>query len=209
MKSSTLSHGLLCALAYSATNHTTAAHIPTKENLHGISSLFDFRPETAKPLRELAEVLFRTHDSRSTLSSGDRELIASYVSFLNECDFCHKTHGAVAKQLLKNNNIVDAVKKDIHTAPISEKLKILLIIAGKIQKGGKSVTTDDVLLAKKHGATDHDYHDTVLIASAFCMYNRYVDGHALLHTPTDPKFYEQAGERIAEHGYMHNTAQKS
>jgi hypothetical protein len=95
---------------------------------------------------------------------------------------------------------VDAVCSDYLTAPVSDKLKALLAIAGKVQKGGKNVTAEDVSEAKAAGATDIEIHDTVLIAAAFCMFNRYVDGLACL-TPTDQNFYDQVGARIARTGY--------
>ena len=66
---------------------------------------------------------------------------------------------------------------------------------------GRSVSDSDVAEARRHGATDNEIHDTVLIAAAFCMYNRYVDGLATW-TPTDPRAYDEMGERIVEHGYL-------
>jgi alkylhydroperoxidase/carboxymuconolactone decarboxylase family protein YurZ len=94
------------------------------------------------------------------------------------------------------------VKKDPSTAIISNKLKALLNIAAKVQKGGKNVLGVDIEVAKKEGATDLEIHDTVLIAAAFCMFNRYVDG---LDTwaPQDRQFYVDRGPRRAEEGYSH------
>jgi hypothetical protein len=54
------------------------------------------------------------------------------------------------------------------------------------------------------GATDLEIHDTVLIAAAFCMYNRYVDGLAT-SAPRDPEFYIATGARLAEEGYANST----
>jgi hypothetical protein len=79
-------------------------------------------------------------------------------------------------------------------------MKALLNIAGKVQESGKLVTNEDVAEARKHGASDRDIHDTVLIAATFSMFNRYVDGLASL-TPTDPKEYEAMGKRLATLGY--------
>jgi hypothetical protein len=75
-----------------------------------------------------------------------------------------------------------------------------LRVAGKVQQGGKMVTPDDIENAKKHGATDKDIHDTVLIAAAFCMFNRYVDGLGAT-TPTDLSTYPPRAKQIAENGY--------
>jgi alkylhydroperoxidase/carboxymuconolactone decarboxylase family protein YurZ len=84
---------------------------------------------------------------------------------------------------------------------VSRKLKALLTIAGKVQQGGKNVMTVDVDRARAEGATDKEIHDAVLIAAAFCMFNRYVDGLATL-TPTDADAYDQMGQRMARQGYV-------
>jgi uncharacterized peroxidase-related enzyme len=174
-------------------------HIDLPEGVPGIRSAMNYRPETAGPLNALAEVLLRDDN---TLSRGDRELIAAYVSSLNECFFCETSHSTFAAlQLDGGMPFVDQVKRDPQHAPISDKLRALLAIAGKVQAGGKSVTADDVAAAREQGATDTEIHDTVLIAAAFCMYNRYVDGLATW-APTDPAAYAEMGRRIVDRGYL-------
>lgn len=174
------------------------AHISIPEGLPGISGGFAFRPETAKPMRELAHVLL--HEP-SSLTPGERELIATYVSSQNDCYFCQTSHGAAAACHLGGDDVVQRVKADFENAPISSKLKALLAIAGKVQRDGKSVTAEDVERARREGASDIEIHDTVLIAAAFCMYNRYVDGLGTWQ-PQDPGMYAQMGQHLAEHGYL-------
>ena len=174
------------------------AHISLPEGLPGISGGFAFRPETAKPMRELAHVLL--HEPNS-LTGGERELIAAFVSSQNNCYFCHASHGAAAAAHLGGEEVVNCVKADFESAPVSAKLKALLAIAGKVQKDGKLVTKEDVERARLEGATDMEIHDTVLIAAAFCMYNRYVDGLGTWQ-PQDPGMYAQMGQHLAEHGYV-------
>jgi uncharacterized peroxidase-related enzyme len=162
-----------------------------------------FSPETAKPLNELADVLLRAPNS---LSPADRELIATYVSSQNDCYFCQHAHGAVAAYRLGGNEqLIEDVKANFQSAAISDKLKALLAIAGKIQKGGKQVTSEDIAHARSQGTTDKEIHDTVLIAAAFCMYNRYVDGLATW-APTDSEMYRENGKRLADSGYVASTA---
>jgi uncharacterized peroxidase-related enzyme len=172
-------------------------HIDLPEGYPGISAGFTFRPETAKPMRELAHILL--HEPNS-LTPGERELIATYVSSRNDCYFCQTSHGAAAASHLGGSEIVDKVKADFMAAPVSDKLKALLAIAGKVQQDGKLVTKADVDAARKHGATDFEIHDTVLIAAAFCMYNRYVDGLGTWQ-PHNPEMYAQMGKHLAEEGY--------
>ena len=172
-------------------------HIQLPEGLPGISSALAYRPETAKPLRELAHVLL--HEPNS-LAPGERELIATYVSSLNDCYFCQTSHGAAAACHLGTDKVVEQVYTNYELAPISEKLKRLLVIAGQVQHSGKQVTSAAVESARELGATDIEIHDTVLIAAAFCMYNRYVDGLATWQ-PRDEQMYEQMGVHLAHEGY--------
>jgi uncharacterized peroxidase-related enzyme len=174
------------------------AHISLPEGLPGISGAFAFRPETAKPMRELAHVLL--HELNS-LAPGERELIATYVSSQNDCYFCQASHGAAAACHLGEDEIVRQVKTDFESAPVAPKLKALLAIAGKVQRDGKLVTAEDVERARREGASDLEIHDTVLIAAAFCMYNRYVDGLNSWQ-PRDDGMYSQMGQHLAEHGYL-------
>jgi uncharacterized peroxidase-related enzyme len=173
-------------------------HINLPKDLPGIRGPMAFRPETAKPLNELAEVLLRSDNS---LTRGERELIATYVSSLNDCFFCQNAHGGIAQHYLQcDMAFIDEVKIDYQSTAISEKLKSLLAIAASVQKGGKNVTATQIEKAKSLGATDLEIHDTVLIAAAFCMFNRYVDGLGTW-APQDREFYVKRGKQRAEEGY--------
>jgi uncharacterized peroxidase-related enzyme len=174
------------------------AHIQLQEGLPGIVGPLTFSPETAKPLLQLAELLLR---GPNTLTSAEREMIAAHVSYRNECDFCQLSHSAAAAAHLGGNyDLIDSVKLNPEAAEVSDKMKALLNIAGKVQKGGKHVTSQDVTRARMNGATDKEIHDTVLIAAAFCMYNRYVDGLATPQ-PLGREAYREMGERMAHEGY--------
>ena len=173
-------------------------HINVNKDLPGIRALLEFSPETASPIGDLANLLLRTNEG---LSMAEREMIAAHVSYLNDCFYCHQSHGAIAACYLNGNEeLVNQVKQDYMNADISEKLKALLTIAGSVQKGGKYVTPGQIETAKTHGATDKDIHDTVLIAAMFCMFNRYVDGLAA-NTPTDLSSYPLRARQIVEKGY--------
>lgn len=174
------------------------AHIKVPEGVPGIRSLVMFRPETGRHLYDLAQVLLR---GESTLSPAERELIAAFVSHKNNCMFCMSSHAAAARCLFGDASfIVDDVLNDMERSGVSDKLKALLNIAGKVQVSGKAVTKEDINAAKQLNATDREIHDTVLIAAAFCMFNRYVDGLASF-TPQNPEDYIEMGKRMAEAGY--------
>jgi uncharacterized peroxidase-related enzyme len=173
------------------------AYIPLEAHLPGITGLLEYRKDTAQPIRELTQILLR---GPSTLTEGERELIATIVSSRNQCTFCTAAHTAASDILLGESETAARVKENIHTAPVSEKMKALLTIAALVQESGKSVSTEAIQKAKDEGATDIEIHDTVLIAALFCLYNRYVDGLATV-TPSDPAFYQSLGERLQQHGY--------
>jgi len=173
------------------------AYIDVPDGLPGIRALLAFRPETAVPLNALADALLHAPNS---LPAGDREMIAAYVSGLSDCTFCLQSHAAVAAYHVQNEALVASVVRDPERAPIPEKLKALLALAARVQRGGRAVQEDDVARARQAGATDVEIHDAVLIAAAFCMFNRYVDGLEAW-TPTDAEGYRQRARHVAEHGY--------
>lgn len=173
-------------------------YITLPEGIPGIRGPLSIRPDIAKPLSEFTETLMRGENS---LSRGERELIATVVSSANDCFFCEQAHGGVAQHYLQcDTTFIDGVKQDFISADISDKLKSLLSIALSVQKGGKHVTEDQITKAKQLGCTDLEIHDTVLIAAAFCMFNRYVDG---LNTwaPRERSFYIDRASHAAEMGY--------
>lgn len=166
----------------------------------GIVELLFYKGPTGKALSKLAHTLLH---GPSTLTSGERELIASHVSALNECEFCCDSHSASANAHFNDQGIIiESLKIGVDQAQVSDKMKALLKIAGKVQISGKEVTPELIEQARKEGATDEEIHDTVLIASAFCMYNRYVDG---LNTklPENNEDYVDMGKRMARVGYKY------
>ena len=172
-------------------------HIPLEAHLPGITGLLEYRKDTGRPIRELTQILMR---GPSTLTEGERELIATVVSAGNECTYCSTAHTATANLLLDEFGTAHAVKSNIETAPVSDKMKALLTIASLVRESGKAVTAEVIEKARQAGATDMEIHDTVLIAALFCLYNRYVDGLAT-EVPTDPDYYQVLAERLKNHGY--------
>ena len=175
-------------------------HIDLKNDLPGIRGLMAYRPEPARPLNELTEILLR--DDNNALTRGERELIGAYVSYLNDCFFCQHVHGAIAGHYMQCDiQQVEAIKKDFASAELPDKMKALLSIAASVQKSGKHVTPDQIEFAKNVGATDKEIHDAVLIAASFCMFNRYVDGLGTW-APQDVQFYLNRAPTRAAEGYI-------
>lgn len=184
------------------------AHIELTDNLPGIRGPMVFSPETTKPLCDLVQVLLT---GPHTLTPAEREMIATYVSSENDCLYCQSCHGSTAAQHLGGSDadyeLIARIKQNYKATPISAKMKALLAIAGKVQKGGKHVTSEDVAQARQQGASDKEIHDTVLIAAAFCMFNRYVDGLATWQ-PSDPEIYREIGKQTSQLGYVNRDYKK-
>jgi uncharacterized peroxidase-related enzyme len=174
------------------------AHINVDTNIPGMRSLLAYRPIIAPPLLALMKVVMRSNEG---LSMGERELIATYVSFLNDCTNCHIIHGEVAQCFYKDApELVSQIKENEISNQLSPRLQSILSIAESVQKGGKHVSQAQINIAKANNITDLEIHDTVLIASMFCFFNRYIDGLGLTSNDTLETYKERA-QSIAENGY--------
>lgn len=171
-------------------------HIDLPTDVPGLLSLTRRYPSTGEPLFALAQAVLR---GPSSLTVAEREIIGTFVSARNGCGFCTQVHAATAGHLLGDGtSVLESVQSE---AGIEDpRLAALLVIAGKVVRSGREVTAADIAAAREHGADDQAIHDTVLIAAAFCMYNRYVDGLAT-NVPADPAQYNDIGRDIAAHGY--------
>jgi uncharacterized peroxidase-related enzyme len=174
------------------------AYIQLNNQLPGITGLLENCPDTAAPIRELTQILLR---GESTLTELERELIATIVSYRNQCRFCTNAHAATVVALGGDEGLLDRIFHDPENAPLGEKMKALLAIAASTQELGKSVKAEQTRRAREAGATDTEIHDTVLIAALFCLYNRYVDGLGT-YCPSDPAYYKKLASRLVSTGYV-------
>jgi uncharacterized peroxidase-related enzyme len=175
------------------------AHIALPPDQYGIVGPMAQYPDTGKLLGALAQELLR---GPSSLTPAEREVIAAHVSGRNECGFCVGSHAATARHLLGSAaSTVDDVLAEGEQADVDPKLAALLVVADKVRVNARSVSAQDIAAARAVGADDKAIHDTVLIAAAFSMFNRYVDGLAT-PVPPDPQMYQVMGVNLAEHGYL-------
>jgi uncharacterized peroxidase-related enzyme len=171
----------------------------------GIVAVMRLSPGLAVHLRGLVDELLVKEVPGATLSRPDRELLATAVSAANDCFYCMDSHGAFATELLRRANVdgidalVDSVKSGASDG-VGPKMAALLDIARTVQHNPRSLTRKDVARALAAGATNEDTQLAVLIASAFCMYNRMVDG-LRAKTPASADAYRARATEIAEHGY--------
>ncbi len=175
------------------------AHLNLPAGLPGIIGPMTAYPHTAKHLNGLAESLLV--EDTPTFTKAERELVAAYVSNLNQCIFCSESHGAVADVHAKVSGLSRAVWNNPGHEAIDEKMRAMLIVAKKVQSDARTVLKTDIDIVVDLGATERDAHDLILIAAAFCMFNRYVDGLGTFAPPRNDEAYLGMGQMLATKGY--------
>jgi uncharacterized peroxidase-related enzyme len=162
-------------------------------------------PELGVHLRGLADAVLVNDFPGATIVRHEREMLATAVSAANDCFYCMDSHGAFASALLERSGeadllpLVDVIKLGSSDG-LSDKMQALLHIARTVRRAPRELTLAEVDDAYAAGATDADVQLAVLIASAFSMYNRLVDGFRAKTPPTAEAYRARASE-IAEHGY--------
>lgn len=169
------------------------------EKMPGISGLLQTYQETAEPLCLLAEKLLRKDSP--FFSKMERELLASYVSYLNQCVFCSSSHGAVA-DYYANEEIAFKTWGQPNGEHLSDKMKALLRLGKDVQSNFKKIQQTDVDKLQTYGLTDDDINEAVLIAAAFCLYNRYVEALGTNAPAQGDPAYKEMGQMLAQQGYL-------
>ncbi len=171
----------------------------------GILTALRLTPQLGIHLRGLADELLVNDFPGATIRRDEREMLATAVSAANDCFYCMDSHGAFAGALLELGSeahraaLVDVVKHG-RSDGFDEKMQALLHISRTVRRNPLELTAADVDTAQAAGASDADVQLAVLIAAAFSMYNRMVDGFRAKTPPTAEAYKERASE-IAEHGY--------
>jgi len=171
----------------------------------GILAAIKLTPGLGLHLRGLADELLVHDFPGATLTRAEREMLATAVSAANDCFYCMDSHGAFACALLEESGvddaavIVDTIKRG-ESDGVSDKMRTLLHVARTVRREPRLLTRDDIAVALAHGASDADAQLAVLIASAFSMYNRMVEGFRA-RTPQSVDAYRSRAAEIAAHGY--------
>jgi uncharacterized peroxidase-related enzyme len=171
----------------------------------GILTALLLTPNLGIHLRGLADELLVNDFAGATISRAEREMLATATSAANDCFYCMDSHGAFATALLVRGGAADQVPLvDVIKAGSSEglgpKMQALLHVARTVRRNPLDLAAADIAAARAAGASDADVQLAVLIASAFSMYNRMVDGFRAMTPPSAEVYAERAGQ-IAEHGY--------
>jgi uncharacterized peroxidase-related enzyme len=157
--------------------------------------VFRAHPEPAKHLLAFHETVLR---GDSPFTTGEREMIAAYVSGLNSCDYCHGIHSVTAEAFGVPAGLLEAAVADLDSAPVSDKLKPVLAYVGKLTRTPSRMTEADAEAVFAAGWDENALHDAVLVCALFNFMNRMVEGIGI---KADAAYATESGERLAEVGY--------
>jgi uncharacterized peroxidase-related enzyme len=169
--------------------------IPSLPKGASLLNLFKAFPETSIPLIQFHEALLR---GPSPFTEGERELIASHVSGLNQCRYCHGVHSATAEVLGVKRELVDS-QIDIDGAAVDPKMRPVLRYARKLTQQPNSLIQADADAIFAAGWEEPALYYTVAVTALFNFMNRLVEGMGL---ELDPSYVKPASERLAKRGYL-------
>ncbi|CAN5573861.1 carboxymuconolactone decarboxylase family protein [soil metagenome] len=161
-----------------------------------IWSLFAFNPETTSHLMRFTQGVM--HDA-APISPGLRELIAAYVSALNQCEFCLKCHAAVASELLGSEQLVAGVIADVETSALPENEKALMRFVRKVTLELSDSRESDILELKTHGWSDEAIYYAIMACALFNFYNRWITASGV-HAVSQES-HTNYGKLLAQRGY--------
>ena len=141
----------------------------------GIASVFANNKVRARPMRELRKQIMR---GPSPLSVGERELIAAFVSTLNQCEFCAGGHTALAARTV-DVRVLDELIANIDTAAISDRLKPIFRFVKKLTEAPSRIVQADVESIHAAGWEESAVEDAIAVCSLFNMLNRIANGYGL------------------------------
>ena len=174
-----------------------------------LSDLYRHFPENVMSLMEYTDGILR---AAGELSIGERELIATFVSGLNACDFCFQSHLIYAKAFGLDGGVVESLLEDIDGAPVAEKLKPILHYVKKLNRLPSKITQADARAVFDAGWGEQALYEAVQVCALFNMMNRIIEGtgvnfdyvanpevHSIRDTnPEDlAHSYRDFGERVA------------
>jgi uncharacterized peroxidase-related enzyme len=186
------------------------------EHGYGIGAKLLFkliRVATGRPLPDAARITFYRPDfyganakrftqeamrGRSAWSVGDREVMAAYVSRVNDSPFCVGAHSAVAARAYGDRDRVDAVLADLPSAPIEDGLRATLGMLGKLTRDG-TVDADDVRAVLAAGVSREQIEDAIAVSFAFNVTGRLANAFAF--EVLDPKGFDAGARYLPRRGY--------
>ena len=170
-------------------------HFPSLPENAVLMDVFRAYPETSRPLLDYHETVMR---GPSPFTAGERELIAAYVSGLNQCGYCHGVHAVTAEACGIAPGAAPAAVADVGTALVEERMRPVLRFAGKLTHAPSSVTKADAEEVLAAGWDERALHHAIMVCALFNFMNRMVEGHGIR---ADADYFATSGKRLEEVGY--------
>lgn len=159
--------------------------------------LFAFRPDATDHLARFTQEIMR---GPAPVTPGMRELIAAFTSFGNDCQYCGRSHAAIAAEMLGDADLVAGVLRDLETSRLDEKDKALLRFAAKVNHSHSHIDLADMQPLREAGWDDEAIYYTITVCALFNFYNRWIHGAGV--RPLSEEGHRESGKRTAEFGYV-------
>jgi len=168
------------------------------KSLGGRPTVPDIFAMNKKAARHMVQYHSEVLRAPGPLSDLERELIATYVSGINGCEYCYGVHSAGVVHYGVKRETLDAMFEDLESAGIESKMVPLLKYAGKLTRDMKSITEADAEAVYAAGWDEAALHAAILVACTFNFMNRLLEGHGVKGSPA---LFEARGKALAEDGY--------
>eukprot|EP00439_Symbiodinium_sp_Y106_P088726 s1_g1262.t1 len=171
------------------------SHLEHTKKFKGVADVFLRDAELYGPMLKFIEAVMTR---ASALTVAEREIIASYVSHLNGCDFCVGVHHATLKALKTGDDILEQLTDGPRSSVIDERLKAILTFAEKLTKDPHGIGPSDFDPLRAAGWDDQAIEDAINVVSLFAYVNRLVDATGVKGSPD---YFVTVGDMLASQGY--------
>lgn len=168
------------------------SHFSSLRQAKGIGDVFMENPKKYMPSLTLAEEFLR---EPSALSPKDREIIATYTSYLNGCNYCFDSHKVFSISLGASEDEINKVVSEDYS---SHRLALVFDYVKKLTLSPKSLTKEVFDAVLNSGVSEEELKDAISVCAAFNYFNRIVEGHFI---PANLENNNMAAEMITTHGY--------
>ena len=152
------------------------SHFPSIDDDAGLAEVFRRFPRGIDSLLAFHDEVLRME---SELTIAQRELIAAYVSALNDCGFCFQAHRVYSALYGIDVELFDELVEDIDSSGLDEELKPLFHYVRKLTLSPAKIVSKDVERVLASGISEEALHDAVLVVGLFNLMNRILFGHGI------------------------------
>jgi len=164
-------------------------------NFQGVGDIFMHDPARYLPFVQLLDNVM---SAESELSKAQREMIALYVSRLNDCHYCVDSHSGVLAGLETDADLVHSLANR-STEHLDDRLRAVFTFAHKLALEPGSLSEADIDAVRSAGWSDQTIEDTMCVVATFAFLNRLVDGFGIVGSDDH---FQQVGGMVSQQGYQ-------